>query len=547
MKSFQAVRALLKDRRRAQRGSVLSAVLILVALLSILCGALATELSTSFLLSRNLMNRAANQATVNSAVELSLGQLQSTQLNAPCPSLGPTVALNGRTAVPAYSTCWPTIDAAAPTRFTQLAGASRPFSLDGTHTLVGRLNDYVVANPDGTIFDYTFGSALYRWRLFLPNSTVTGTPLVMADPQNNGQYIDVIPLSGSFCAPSADCLEVRSDDLSGTPSHQCKLATSAPVTQLAGSSSGIAYYGDGTSLGMVDLSGGDCDPGNGPIQIPGTQPVVKGLIAFTCTRSNCGRSTDMVYAVVADGGSSRVVQFSNNRNGFGVGPFPAVGLPWGNPIGLDISGSSVPSLPASVAITFQGGGIALVQIALNGSPTLVYQSSIPAGIGDAPYWCTQCGNFIGVGGQNGQLYVFDSVLSLIATYTGPSARINTTPQADGAGNWYFGADDGFVYEVQVQPGQPLMTFADKYGPMAQVGSSVQVGGCSTGICVYLGGFNRTTYLIPLDARAAVLSACISTSPPQCTGENPRLWASVQVGVQGNPKAVRVLGWSYYSP
>ncbi|HXJ49556.1 MAG TPA: hypothetical protein VNF91_10345, partial [Candidatus Acidoferrum sp.] len=72
--------ALLRDRQRSQRGSVLSAVLIMVAFLAIISGAITTELSTSFLLSQNLLNRVNTESTVNSAAELGIDQLQGIQL-----------------------------------------------------------------------------------------------------------------------------------------------------------------------------------------------------------------------------------------------------------------------------------------------------------------------------------------------------------------------------------------------------------------------------------------------------------------------------------
>jgi hypothetical protein len=177
--------------------------------------------------------------------------------------------------------------------------------------------------------------------------------------------------------------------------------------------------------------------------------------------------------------------------------------------------------------------------------TLANSTYVPVGVTDAPYWCTQCGNLIGVGARNGGLYLFDSSLNPFAAYAG-AARINTTPSADGAGTWYFGADDGYVREVQVQPG-PVMTQVNSYGPIGQVGSSVQVGGCSIGICVYLGALNGGLYLVPLDARNAVITACITASASSpCSGATPRLIANVEVGEFGKPNAVHVQGWAYYS-
>src|SRR5437868_379625 len=96
-----AVMALLRDRRRSQRGSVLSGVLIMTAFIAIISGALMTELSTNFLLSHTMLNRVANQATDNSAIELSLHQLQAAPLNGPCPTPA-TATVNNLTASANY-------------------------------------------------------------------------------------------------------------------------------------------------------------------------------------------------------------------------------------------------------------------------------------------------------------------------------------------------------------------------------------------------------------------------------------------------------------
>src|ERR1700738_2380660 len=77
---MKSLRALLKDRRRSQQGSVLGGVLIITAFLAILSGALMTELSTNFLLSTDLVNRVNTEATVSSAAAMYINQLQSTQL-----------------------------------------------------------------------------------------------------------------------------------------------------------------------------------------------------------------------------------------------------------------------------------------------------------------------------------------------------------------------------------------------------------------------------------------------------------------------------------
>jgi hypothetical protein len=165
----------------------------------------------------------------------------------------------------------------------------------------------------------------------------------------------------------------------------------------------------------------------------------------------------------------------------------------------------------------------------------------------APYWCQCPGGavLIGIGGVNGTLYVLDTSLAQVARFvTGSSIR--TTPGVDGAGNWYVAADNGSLYEAQLQSGQ--LTLAVAFGSAgAPISSSPVVAGCPTGICIYLGSTNSHAYLVPLDARDAVLTACIATSPPACSGANPRLWASAEVGVAGSPRTVHVQGWSYYSP
>jgi hypothetical protein len=203
--------------------------------------------------------------------------------------------------------------------------------------------------------------------------------------------------------------------------------------------------------------------------------------------------------------------------------------------------ASASTLPASIAMTFTGGGVALAQLNSNGGITLITRS-VTAGISASPYWCTACGNLFGVGGQNGVLYLFNSAGTVVATYS-TGSPINTSPSTDGAGNWYVATDNGYVHELQY--GQGLVQ-VESYGQMNTFGSSPQVGGCGTGICIYLGTQGGNLYLVPLDARKAILSACITTSPPACSGANPRLWASVEVGASGSPQTVHVEGWSYYS-
>jgi hypothetical protein len=537
-----AVLALLRDRRRSQRGSVLSGVLIMTAFIAIIAGALMTELSTNFLLSHTMLNRVANQATDNSAIELSLHQLQAAQLNAPCPAL-PTTTLNNLRASATYLSCWPAIR--EDQKFTSVGSSSGHFSLDGVHVQANGFNEYVVGDSSGSVYDYRFGSTNPRWTQVL-NGTLTGSPLVIPDPTNGGRLVDVYPMAGAVCQQVGNCIDVWRDSTSSR-NRQCTIAPGGSGAAMAGASAafaGFIYYTQGTALGLSDVSGGDCDAAASVNNISGSRQVVAGPVALRC--ASCNHTTDVVYTVVSDSVSSRLVSYSfsssnggnNNNSNFNVSPPSSVPLPW-----LDVTGiaASASTLPATIAMTFSGGGVAVAQLNVNGGITLITRS-VPAGISASPYWCTACGNLFGVGAQNGVLYLFNSAGTLVATYS-TGSPINTSPGTDGAGNWYVATDDGYVHELQ--NGQGLVQ-VESYGQMSTFGSSPQIGACSAGICIYLGAQDGSLYLVPLDARKAVLSACITTSPPACSGANPRLWASVEVGANGSPQTVHVEGWSYYS-
>jgi len=540
---MKQLRALLKDRRRSQQGSVLSAVLILVAFLAIISGALTTALSTNFLLSSDLVNRVNTEATVSSAVELGINQLQNTPLNAVCPGAVATPTLNGQTAVASLASCEAVIDRRSPKSLLPVA-SSEPFNVGGTHAQ--GLNDYVVGDSRGNVFDYRFGGSAPRWTLALGGG-VTAPPAVMPDPSDPGQYLDLIPVSGPACSPASSCISVRSDPGSSTPPPlQCTQATSATFQSqpAAGRNfSNIAYAGDSSGvLYAIDAtSSGTCDAES---QASLGDPVVAGPLVFPCQSSCGGKASDEVLIVTSNATSSHVLTYSY------AAPqgFKAVGnllLPWPGASGIALD-SNV--LPSRLAITFSSGRVAMVQVGANADPTLGANVVLPTGISAAPYWCHCPGsiNLIGVGGANGTLYVVDSSLVTYATYAG-SRAIRTAPAADAMGDWYFGADDGQLYEVAKQNG-PTMTLVAQYGAAAgPIGSSPVIGGCPVGICAYLGSLDGNVYLVSLDARAAVLTSCVSTAPPTCSGANPRLWTSVEVGVSGNPRTVHVEGWSYYSP
>jgi hypothetical protein len=342
-------------------------------------------------------------------------------------------------------------------------------------------------------------------------------------------------------------LNVRLDDNSlNSPAAWCFVATTggSVVSQPSASPTqpGLVYYGDGTLLEATDVSvpGSGCDP-ESSVTVSGSQPVVAGPIAFPCA-SACGNTADEVYAVVSDNSSSRLVRYTYGNSTLRQ-VTPDLSLPWANVSGISVSAAT---LPAEVAISFRGG-VALVQLDAKGGMWPAASAAIAAGVSDAPYWChCPSGDLIGLGAQDGGLYLYNRALVPQPGFPAGGALISTTPGVDAAGNWYFGAADGYVHEVQLQPGQTSMTQVESYGPVGQVTSSVQVAGCPQGICVYLGTLNNHAYLVPLDARKAVISACITTSPPTCSGANPRLWASVEVGAIAGPQTVHVQGWSYYS-
>ena len=85
---------------------------------------------------------------------------------------------------------------------------------------------------------------------------------------------------------------------------------------------------------------------------------------------------------------------------------------------------------------------------------------------------------IGAANTNGHLYVLDANNNLATRwhYDG-SSPINTTPAPDSSGTWYFGADDGFVYDVEPPASGAVMFMAARFGPGGQVHASPSVAGC----------------------------------------------------------------------
>jgi hypothetical protein len=190
----------------------------------------------------------------------------------------------------------------------------------------------------------------------------------------------------------------------------------------------------------------------------------------------------------------------------------------------------------------------MVQLDAGGAMTFAKAATLTGGIADNPFWCHCPGstNLIGVGADNGTLYVLDTNLAIVSTYAAGSP-IRTSPIADAMGDWYFGADDGQLREVQDQGNRAMVAIASYGTAGGPIQSSPVLGDCPVGICVYLGSSDASAYLVGLNARRAVITSCVTSAPPACLGVNPRLWADVVVEVAGSPRTVHVEGWSYYSP
>src|SRR5207245_5131123 len=77
----------------------------------------------------------------------------------------------------------------------------------------------------------------------------------------------------------------------------------------------------------------------------------------------------------------------------------------------------------------------------------------------------------------------------------------------------FGADDGYVYDVEVPTAGQQMFNAARFGPGGAIRSSPVVGGaangCSTGPCLYFGSSPAGTYFVQVGStRIMDLRACV---------------------------------------
>lgn len=556
--------ALQRSRHKAQRGSVLGAVLIITAFLAILAGALMTELSTNLLISRVQVNRIATEATVNSAIELTMNTLQTTPLQNGCAVQAALPPTNNQTAAVAYSGCTPVSSKGFnPSAFKSSAASSNPFRADGTHVMLPSappVDEYLVGDAGATIYRYPFGQLtsgqLTSKTPMSVGGTLTGPPTALMPDPNKNWISNLVPVNEPGAGCAMFCVALLAEDLNSlsTPSITCFMAAGAPVTASpAGgwNNPDVAFFGDANGSLFADSAGagGSCAQLAPPIPMPGA--VVAGPVVFPGPIGSVP-AEDEVYAVLSTGVSSQLVWYSYKEKTNGKATFvirSVVPLPWGSAIGIAIER---PNLPARLAVTFAGGHLATIQVQLSLPNMLLSSATIPAAISGAPYWCQcpQSGGQIGVGAQNGRLYTFKTDLSPPASFAG-SAPISTTPSADSLGDWFFATSDGLLYEVPALPfgiQQPI-SLSGLIGAANSIGSSPVAGDCVPSICVYMGSLDHRTYLMRLDARNAVISAsaCTVASPPACTPTNPRLWTQVVVEAATGPGTVQVSGWSYYSP
>jgi hypothetical protein len=235
----------------------------------------------------------------------------------------------------------------------------------------------------------------------------------------------------------------------------------------------------------------------------------------------------------------------------------------GNAAGYAIS-STVPSNGVTLILAVAGatGRIGIARITVSSGPSYAVSTGASVALGTAilasPYWCPCSGqNLIGVGGASGRLYLLNQALSIQWTYDGAAdgfPAINSTPAVDANGDWYFGADDGYVYDVEIPASGAAMFKAARFGPGGAIRSSPVVGtsaACNPGPCVYFGSSSTGSYFARIGiTRIVEIRACVSSSPCSSTSvPNPRLWARIKVGSPGivGGRGVYVQGWSYYSP
>ena len=566
----------LGDRRKRQRGGVLSGLLIVVAFLSILIGALMTEESSAFLLSRTEVARTQRQATVTSGVELAIHRLENSITPRVCAqdARGPWfLTVNGNpTAV--TQTC--TAIVPDPNSGGLAAGS---FTVDGIHDTSLGQNQYLVSDATGVLRAYQVGSSTPRWA-FPIGGGATGPPLTRNDSDGIHEDLFVpVAMSGSGCGGHCVAFLVSAG---GAPTVKCTLPSDSAVNSqpsieststggdnfshylfFAGSGSGSlqVYYaiemGNCGQQATASLGGSAV---GSPLVFPGTVTTKKGVTTVS----------DDIFVLVNTGASTflehwRYSEINGDPILSNVGPsLDLTSVVGSMAVGYALApGQLNPGTSLSMIVAGASGQLGMARI--TASSGLTYSSTLgpfstvlSGGVSRAPYWCTcPSGTLIGVGTTNGSLYLLSSSLATVYSYSGVadgSPAINTTPRPDENGDWYFGADDGFVYDVEIPISGSQLFKAARFGPGGAILSSPIVGGdaeCGDGPCVYFGSSTAGSYLTFIgETRILDIRACVSDAggSTNCAA-NPRLWARVEVGQSAviGGDGVYVMGWSYYSP
>lgn len=570
---MKRLQLLLHDRRRRQRGSILGGLLIIVAFLTILIGALLTELTDSFVVSQDLVAKVKTEATVTSAVELAINQLQGgpvppvcaqdtfTNPSPPRPESW-TLTLNGHPAA-VSQTC----NGIVPEVATSLAAGSS--YVDGIHDTVGGRNRYLVGDSN-QLWAYPFGSTMASWAISLAGGA-TAPPLTAPDP--NGS-VDIL-------APAGNKVVVFNERSGSIPVPSCNLATTGIVSASAAVGAnfhGYAFIGDTGRLYVYDARAGGTCAWRASVSLNGS--VAAAPLVFPGRVTSQGQTSnvsDEIFVLVTSGSGTSLQHWTYTEsttdctgNGEGAceggqrtvttydltrtGSQPLNGY---NAVGYGLSASTA---PLSLVVATASGRLDVAQIGSGPSYLMSPGASVmlPNGsaAGRAPSWCRCPGpnpDLIGVGATNGFLYLYNRGLTLTYSYDGQAdgrPAINTTPMADSNGDWYFGANDGSVYDVEIPVSGTQMFKAAKFGPGGAIASSPIVGSCPAGPCLYFASSNGSYFVRIGNTRIGDLRACVSSAQGSttCAG-NPRLWARVQVG-PGNVwggSGVFVQGWSFYSP
>jgi hypothetical protein len=592
----KALHLLLHDRHRRQRGSVLSALLIVVAFVAILVGALLTEVTDAFVLSRDLVSRVQREATVSSALELGINKLQSdvSQINAVPTNCAqdsrtppPSITLNGLSArIDGQQSCVGIIPEV--TR----GLASGFFAVDGVHDTIAGRNRYLVSDTSGQMYSYDFSTGSQTWHLSM-GGTATAPPLTKGGPGGSVDILVPVTMSGGGC--SGHCVLLFNETSVGrTPTGRCIMAAAATVGGQPAAGVNFpdyAYFGDsGGNLYAYNTRSANCGPAALTSAGVGNGLRVVGVpLVFSSGGGDSG--SDDLFVLVTSSSDTRLQHWSytqpidcqNNRGGDNQGdcdnghrqPQPTLTLLASRTLGgsnaLGYSANST-SLPLTLAITTSSGRLDLATI--NRSFSMSQGSSIQLPNGQtttrAPYWCSQCRtrpnqrqDLIGVGTTRGALYLYDTGLNQAFTYDGradpshPSSTLAMTssPMADSNGEWYVGANDGWIYDVEIPVSGVQMFNAARFGPgVASISSSPIVGDClaaeSRGPCMFFGSTTSGSFFARIGiTRISDLRACLSSANGPCTGI-PQLWARVQVGPArywNAANGVYVQGWSFYSP